>query len=155
MNECDGVRFLEEAGWWDCGAIPDGDAAWNVHRARQDATGAGYATADVSYDVSAFGATGDGKTIDIAAINRAIEEAAAAGGGTVYFRAGNYLCYSIHLKSKVALYLDQGATIVAADPATDLAHGYDLAEPKQAVGGLSGLRAQSLAQQPDLGRRAQ
>ena len=55
-----------------------------------------------------------------------------SGGGTVFFRAGNYLCYSIHLKSKVELYLDQGATIVAADPATDLAHGYDMAEPKQA-----------------------
>jgi polygalacturonase len=84
------------------------------------------------YDVAAFGAMGDGKTIDSPAINRAIEEAASAGGGTVYFRAGNYLCYSIHLKSNVALHLDQGATIVAADPATDLAHGYDLAEPKQA-----------------------
>ena len=51
-----------------------------------------------------------------------------AGGGTVYFRAGNYLCYSIHLKSKVAIYLDQGATIVAADPAADAAQSYDAAE---------------------------
>ena len=58
---------------------------------------------------------GDGKTIDSHAINRAIDQAAAAGGGTVYFRAGDYLCYSIWLKSKVAIYLDQGATIVAAD----------------------------------------
>ena len=64
------------------------------------------------YDVGAFGAVGDGKTIDSAAINRAIDAAAAAGGGTVYFRAGNYLCYSIRLKSKVAIYLDAGATIV-------------------------------------------
>ena len=37
-----------------------------------------------------------------------------AGGGTVYFPAGTYLCYSIRLKSNVALYLDQGATILAA-----------------------------------------
>jgi polygalacturonase len=80
------------------------------------------------YDVRTFGATGDGKTLDTGAINRAIESASAAGGGTVRFPAGNYLCYSIHLKSKVALYLDQGATIVAADPASDPAQGYDLAE---------------------------
>src|SRR6476660_370462 len=73
----------------------------------------------IAFDVRAFGAVGDGKTVDTVAINRAIEAAAAAGGGTVYFRAGSYLCYSIHLKSKVALYLDQGATIVAADPAAD------------------------------------
>jgi len=79
-------------------------------------------------DVTAFGATGDGKTLDTAAVNRAIDECAAHGGGTVYFRPGNYLSCSIHLKSKVALYLDQGATIVAADPAADSAHRYDLAE---------------------------
>ena len=80
------------------------------------------------YDVRTFGAVGDGKTIDTAAINRSIDEAAAAGGGTVYLPAGNYLCYSIHLKSKVALYLDQGTTIVAADPAPDAAKSYDPAE---------------------------
>jgi polygalacturonase len=64
----------------------------------------------IPYDVHSFGAAGDGKTIDSGAINRASEYAARAGGGTVYLRAGNYLCYSVHLKSKVAIYLDQGAT---------------------------------------------
>jgi polygalacturonase len=87
--------------------------------------------ATVFFDVTAFGAKGDGKTIDSAAINRAIEAAAAAGGGTVYFRAGNYLCYSIHLKSRVAIYLEQGAAIIAADPSAGAVPGYDLAEPNQ------------------------
>ena len=92
----------------------------------------GHPTADAlsktAFDVRAFGAVGDGKAIDTPAINRAIEAAATAGGGTVYFPAGNYVCYSIHLKSKVALYLDQGATIIAADPAADPAQSYDAAE---------------------------
>ena len=66
-------------------------------------------------DVRTFGATGDGKTLDTPAINKAIDAAAAAGGGIVRFPAGNYLCYSIHLKSHITLYLDPGATIVAAD----------------------------------------
>src|SRR5215831_17300943 len=79
------------------------------------------------YNVREFGALGDGKTLDTSAIDRAIESAAVARG-TVYFPAGNYPCYSIHLKSKVALYLDQGATIVAADPATDPVQSYDPAE---------------------------
>src|SRR3974377_228413 len=79
----------------------------------------------VPYDVRAFGTTGDGKTIDSGAINRAIEYVERMGGGTIYFRAGNYLCYSIHLKSKVTLYLDQGATIVAAAPASHSAQTYD------------------------------
>ena len=49
-------------------------------------------TAAVAGDVrrAHFGATGDGKTVDSPAINKAIEAAAAAGGGTVIFPAGNY-----------------------------------------------------------------
>jgi polygalacturonase len=79
------------------------------------------------FDVKSFGATGDGKTLDTAAVNKTIDAAAAAGGGTVRFPAGNYLSYSIHLKSNIVLHLEQGATIVAADP-TESA-GFDLAEP--------------------------
>jgi polygalacturonase len=82
--------------------------------------------------VRTFGATGDGKTLDTAAINKAIEAAAAAGGGTVLFPAGNYLSYSIRLKSHVTLHLEQGATIIAADlPAEGAGGGYDPAEPNE------------------------
>ena len=80
------------------------------------------------FDVKNFGATGDGKTLDTAAINKAIEAANAAGGGTVEFPAGNYLSFSIHLKSHVTLHLDTGATIVAAEPPADLSSGYDAPE---------------------------
>src|SRR5205807_2288597 len=45
----------------------------------------------------------------------------------VHFPAGTYLCYSIHLRSKVALYLDPGATILAADSGPN--GQYDSAEP--------------------------
>src|SRR5258708_5235707 len=78
------------------------------------------------YNIRTFGATGDGKTPDTPAINKAIDAAAAAGGGTVYFPAGTYASYSINLKSNVSLYIDQGATILAAD-----GDGYDLAEPNE------------------------
>ena len=66
------------------------------------------ALADLSSMCATFGATGDGKTVDSPAINKAIEAAAAAGGGTVIFPAGTYMCFSIRLKSKVDLYLSQG-----------------------------------------------
>ena len=82
-----------------------------------------------SFSVRSFGAKGDGKTLDTAAINKAIDAAAAAGGGTVYFPAGNYLSVSIHLKSNVALYLDQGATIVAAETSSNAK--YDPPEPNE------------------------
>src|SRR5208283_2148092 len=90
------------------------------------------------FDVRAFGATGDGKTVDSPAINKAIEAAAAAGGGTVFFPAGNYLSFSIRLKSHVDLYLSQGCAIIAADSpkpgeTTGTMGGtYDAAEPKNA-----------------------
>jgi polygalacturonase len=85
------------------------------------------------FEVTAFGATGDGKTIDTPAINRAIEAAEASGGGTVHFSAGQYLCYSIHLRSDVALHLGQGTVIIAADPLPEgQAGGYDEPEPVQA-----------------------
>ena len=83
------------------------------------------------FDVRAFGAKGDGSNIDTPAINRAIE-AAAAAGGTVRFAPGEYLCYSIHLKSNVALYLEQGAVIIAADQLPEgQSGGYDDPEPEQ------------------------
>lgn len=82
------------------------------------------------YNVRAFGAAGDGKTIDSPAINKAIDAAAEAGGGTVYLPAGTYLCFTIRLKSHTGLFLDHGAVILAANPA-DHKGGYDLAEPNE------------------------
>ena len=82
------------------------------------------------YDVRTFGAKGDGKTLDTLAINRAIDAAAAAGGGTVTFPAGTYLSVSIHLKSNITLQLDQGATLLAADTVPGKVT-YDLPEPNQ------------------------
>jgi polygalacturonase len=80
-----------------------------------------------SFDVVKYGAMSDGKTLASTAINQAIDAAAAAGGGTVYVPAGTFLCGSIHLKSNVALYLEQGSTILA----TDDPGAYDAAEPNQ------------------------
>jgi len=93
---------------------------------------AGSAPGAVVFNVRAMGAVGDGRTVDTPAINRAIESAARAGGGTVFFPAGTYLCYSIHLKSNVALYLDRGATILAGE--TGQGGNYDAAEDNPEAG---------------------
>ncbi|HET7102610.1 MAG TPA: glycoside hydrolase family 28 protein [Terracidiphilus sp.] len=88
-----------------------------------------------TFNVRSYGASGDGKTLDTTAVNQAIEAASAAGGGVVVFPAGNYLCFSIHLKSDVHLYLQQGSVIVAAaSPLPGEQSGYnggvyDTAEP--------------------------
>ena len=83
-----------------------------------------------TFDVRAFGARGDGLTVDSIAINKAIDAASAAGGGTVLFPAGTYLSFSIRLKSHISLYLSAGATLLAANPAQG--NGYDLPEANEA-----------------------
>jgi polygalacturonase len=79
------------------------------------------------YNVIDFGAKGDGKTLDSPAINKAIEAAALKGGGQIYFPAGTYLSVSVRLKSNISLYIDQGATILAASPSDS--YKYDSPEP--------------------------
>ena len=91
------------------------------------AQGAHAQTTAQQFDVRAFGAKGDGVTIDSDAINRAIAAASAAGGGTVVFTSGTYASHSIRLKSHVGLYLDHGAVLLAAD--TGGGRGFDPAEP--------------------------
>jgi len=80
-------------------------------------------------DVRAFGAKGDGVSIDSPAINAAIEQIAKEGGGTVVLPEGIYLCYSIRLKSNITLRLEKGAILKAAPvSSTD---GYDEPEPNE------------------------
>ena len=81
---------------------------------------------DLYYNVLTFGAKGDGKTNNTKAINAAIDAAAKNGGGTVYFPAGNFLSYTIHMKSKINLHLDQGAVLIGDQEVNGI--GYDLPE---------------------------
>jgi polygalacturonase len=136
MTERAGRRdFLKIAGAGFAGASLSAVPALSQSRASEKSS-TGLAGGGIS-NVRSFGATGDGTTLDSPAINKAIETAGAAGGGTIYFPAGSYLCYSIRLKSNVSLYLDQGSTIIAADTPLDgfpagSGKGYDEAESKTA-----------------------
>ncbi len=66
------------------------------------------------FNVRTYGAVGDGENLDSPAINKAINAAAEAGGGTVLVPAGTYLSGSIHLQSNIHLLIDAGATILGA-----------------------------------------
>lgn len=62
-------------------------------------------------DVREQGAAGDGARLDTAAIQRAVDAAGRAGGGTVYFPAGVYRCGTVHLRSRVTLWIGAGAVV--------------------------------------------
>lgn len=63
------------------------------------------------FDVMKYGAVADRNTNAAAAIQKAIDACAKAGGGTVYLPAGNYLSGSLELKSNVTLHLSPGAVL--------------------------------------------
>lgn len=69
-----------------------------------------------------FGAVGDGVTDCTDAVQRAIDAAAAAGGGRVYFPAGEYLSRTLYLKSGCVLRLEAGARLVASTDYTTYGH---------------------------------
>ena len=116
------------------GASRSQDAAKSSGQANSPNAANGSSASGSFFNIRNYGAIGDGKNLDSKAINAAIEAAAAAGGGTVYFPAGVYASYSIRLKSNITLYLDQGAVILAeSTPHEGLpSGGYDAAEPQGA-----------------------
>ena len=71
------------------------------------------------YNVRAFGAVGDGVTLDTDAIQKAIDTCNAAGGGQVYLQDGTFLSGTIRLKSNVTLHVEAGATLLGSTNIAD------------------------------------
>ena len=65
-------------------------------------------------DVKDFGATGDGKTSDTTAIQKAVDTASQSGGGSVHFPAGQFVTGTILLKDNVTLQLDTNAVLLGS-----------------------------------------
>jgi polygalacturonase len=69
------------------------------------------------FDITRFGAEGDGKKNSSEAIAKAIAACTQAGGGRVIVPDGVFLTGAIHLKSNVNLHLADGATLLfSGDP---------------------------------------
>jgi polygalacturonase len=72
---------------------------------------------DRDFDVTRFGAVGDGEKLATRALADAIAACHAAGGGRVVVPPGRFLTGAIHLKSHVNLHVAEGATLAfSQDP---------------------------------------
>ena len=80
--------------------------------------GAAVSAAAATHDVRAFGAKGDGRTKDTAAIQRALD-ACAGTGGRVVVPPGTYLIGSIFLGDATELHLEKDATLLGSPDLAD------------------------------------
>jgi polygalacturonase len=68
-----------------------------------------------TFDIATNGAVGDGKTMNTAAIQKTIDAASAAGGGTVLIPAGRFLTGPLTLASQINLHLAAEAFLLISD----------------------------------------
>ncbi len=66
-----------------------------------------------------FGAVPDGKTLSTAALQKAIDDRFARGGGTVVVPPGRFLTGTLVLKSRVRLWLEPGAVLLGSTRLSD------------------------------------
>jgi hypothetical protein len=77
------------------------------------------------YNVRQFGAKGDGKTLDTASFQAAIDACVKDRGGTVLVPAGEFLIGSIQLKSNVTFHLAPQARIQGSTNINDYKEGME------------------------------
>jgi polygalacturonase len=66
------------------------------------------------FSVNDYGAVSDTVTVNTKAIQKAIDDCAAKGGGIVTFKPGTYVSGSIFVKSNVVLQIDKGVLILGS-----------------------------------------
>lgn len=69
------------------------------------------------FDITFFGAVGDGKTLNTEAIQKAID--ACTYEGKVYVPKGIFITGAIFLKSNMTLYIEEGGVILGSDDTTE------------------------------------
>ncbi len=114
---CCGAYYGDLCGRW--GLATDNPGAWRLQPALPKIP-------DRTFNVRDFGATGDGKTLDTAAFQKALAKVKAEGGGKLVVPQGTYLILPIDLCSNLDLHLEKGAVLQAPSTFTE----YGLPEPE-------------------------
>lgn len=110
LASCRSASTLPDFSWVE-GEQPDLSWAENV--------GARTKPADKTWEVNTYGADPEGKQPSAAAIQAAIDDCAAQGGGKVTFRPGTYLTGALFVKKGVNLHIGEGVTLLASQDLAD------------------------------------
>lgn len=73
------------------------------------------------YSVVKYGAVADGKTLNTKAVQKAVDECSANGGGIVRFDKGRYVLSTVFLKSNVKIEIPEETEILGAESYYDYA----------------------------------
>lgn len=84
-----------------------------------------HAQSTKQYNISDYGAVGDGKTLNTETIQRVIDKASANGGGTVVVPEGRFLTGMLEMKSDVNLHLEEKAFLLGSTNPLDY-HAIDM-----------------------------
>jgi polygalacturonase len=67
-----------------------------------------------TFNIKDYGAIADSKTINTAALQKAVDACNKNGGGMVYVPAGKFITGTFHLKNNVNLHLETGAVLMGS-----------------------------------------
>jgi len=74
-----------------------------------------------TFNITNYGAVGDGTTLNTQSVQKAIDACFKAGGGKVIIPTGVYIIGTIYLKSNINLYLEPGAILRGSSNIEDYA----------------------------------
>jgi len=113
----DKAAAFSRRGW----LVPAAAAALTPAMAQQTAPQS--RTASSIYNVRDFGAKGDNKTLDTAAVQAAIDACAKNRGGAVLIPPGDFVVGTVELKSNVTLHLEAAGRLVGSGKPADYSAG--------------------------------
>lgn len=126
-------QSMTRRGWLGASGLVMASAAPLAASGAEPATRPASEPTTARFDIRRYGAVGDGKTVNTAAIQQAIDACSAAGGGRVVFDGGRYVTGTIYLKSNVILTIEVGSALlgspVIADYTTDTHRNMYAGEP--------------------------
>jgi len=97
------------------------------------------------YNIRDLGAIGDGKTLNTAAIQSAIDKCFNEKGGTVLIPAGDFLAGTLELKSNVTLHIAASGKLLGSPKREDYAAGKGVPPGNGNIVFLFGVNAQNIS----------